>query len=66
MQPSSARYDATLHEFVLPYDDVRLAAEPAETLLAFLQSTYEAAAELGSWDRRSLEVPPETLRDKAV
>jgi hypothetical protein len=65
-QPPAARYDATLHEFVLPYDDVRRSAEPAETLLAFLQSTYEAAAELGAWDRRSLEVPAETLREKPV
>jgi hypothetical protein len=65
-QPPAARYDATLHEFVLPYADVRRSAEPAETLLAFLQSTYEAAAELGAWDRRSLEVPAETLREKPV
>ena len=62
VQPSSARYDATLHEFVLPYDDMRMADEPEQTLLAFLQSTYAAAAELGAWDRRSLEVPPDVLR----
>ena len=62
VQPSSARYDTTLHEFILPYDDVRRAEEPEQTLLAFLQSTYAAAAELGAWDRSSLEVPPETLR----
>jgi len=56
VQPGSARYDATLHEFILPYDDVREAADPEERLLAFLQSSYEAAAGLGGWDRKSLEV----------
>ena len=62
VQPASARYDTTLREFVLPYDDMRQAADPEQALLAFLQSTYVAAADLGAWDRRSLEVPPETLR----
>ena len=56
VQPSSARYDTSLHEFVLPYDAMRAAKAPEETLLAFLQSTYEAAANLGDWDRKSLEV----------
>ena len=37
------------------YDDVRLAPSPKDSLLQFLQSTYEAAAILGSWDRKSLE-----------
>jgi hypothetical protein len=62
VQPATARYDSTLHEFTLPYDDMRRIEEPEETLLAFLQSTYEAAADLGAWDRRSLEVPSEALR----
>jgi len=62
VQPAAARYDTTLREFVLPYDDVRQADEPEQTLLAFLQSTYAAAADLGAWDRASLEVPVETLR----
>jgi uncharacterized protein DUF5996 len=61
-EPRAARYDATLHEFVLPYDDARQADEPDKMLLAFFQSTYAAAADLGRWDRRSLEVPPDTLR----
>ena len=61
-QPASARYDATLREFTLPYDDVRRADDPERSLLAFFQSTYAAAADLGGWDRRSLEVPTETLR----
>ncbi len=53
--PAAAFYSHDLHEFVLPYDAVRLAADPDETLLAFLQTTYEAAANLGDWDRASLE-----------
>jgi hypothetical protein len=44
-----------LKEFILMYDDVRRASSPRETLLAFLQSTYEAAAELAKWDRQELE-----------
>jgi len=62
VQPPSARYESALREFILPYDDMRRSSEPEQTLLAFLQSTYEAAAELGAWDRASLEVPPEMLR----
>jgi hypothetical protein len=60
--PSAARYDATMREFILPYDDVRKADSPEAALLAFLESTYIAAADLGLWDRRALEVSPETLR----
>ena len=60
--PSAARYDATMREFILPYDDVRKADNPEAALLAFLESTYVAAADLGLWDRRALEVSPETLR----
>jgi len=43
--------------FILPYDTVRNSESPDQTLLEFLQSTYEAAADLGKWDRRSLERP---------
>ena len=55
VEPRAAFYDEGLGEFVLPYDAVRTAADPDSTLLAFLQSTYEAAAELGGWDRAALE-----------
>jgi hypothetical protein len=58
IQPSGAHYDAVLHEFVLPYVAVSEAEDPGEKLLAFLQSSYEAAANLGHWDRRSLEATP--------
>jgi hypothetical protein len=55
VQPEGAFYSQELHEFLLPYDCVRDSASPDETLLEFLQSTYEAAATLGGWDRVSLE-----------
>jgi len=55
VRPGAARYDAGLGEFLLSYDDVRKAESPSEELLAFCESTYEAAAELGKWDRRALE-----------
>jgi hypothetical protein len=60
VKPSAARYDADLGEFVLAYEAVRTADDPDATLLAFLQSTYEAAAEHAGWDRAALErdLPP--------
>jgi hypothetical protein len=55
VQPKEAFHHAELGEFVLPYDAVRLAQSPDDALLAFLQSTYEAAARFGHWDRQALE-----------
>jgi hypothetical protein len=55
VKPDGAFYSADLHEFILPYDAVRLSQSPDDTLLEFLQTTYEAAADLGKWDRSSLE-----------
>lgn len=55
IRPDAAYYDTNMREFILPYDAVRNSASPDDTLLEFLQSTYEAAADLGAWDRRSLE-----------
>ena len=55
VQPAAARYDGTLKEFVLPYDEVRSALSPEAVLLEFLQTTYEAAAMQGEWDREMLE-----------
>jgi hypothetical protein len=55
VEPAAASYDAALGEFVLPYSAVRQAADPDATLLAFLQSTYEAAADLGKWPRADLD-----------
>jgi hypothetical protein len=53
--PEAAFYDPALGEFILPYEAVRTAAAPESVLLTFFQSTYEAAAQLGSWDRAALE-----------
>jgi hypothetical protein len=55
--PAEARYHEGLGEFLLPYDAVRLARDPDATLMAFLESTYAAAAALGGWDRAALECP---------
>lgn len=55
VQPDQAFFDRTAGEFLLPYDAVRTAGDPDRALLAFLQSTYAAAAETGGWDRQSLE-----------
>jgi Family of unknown function (DUF5996) len=55
VQPAAAFYSPDLREFILPYDAVRLAESPDSTLLDFLQSTYEAAADLAKWDRGGLE-----------
>jgi len=64
--PSGARYDADMSEFILPYDEVRRSASPEETLLEFLQSTYEAAADLGHWDRVDLERPADAPRPRVA
>ncbi len=57
--PEAARYDPRLGEFVLPYAAVRESASPERLVLQFFQSTYEAAAARGGWDRQALErVPP--------
>lgn len=63
VEPAAAFYSRELREFILPYDSVRLAADPDEALLRFLQSTYEAEATLARWDRRALErAAPAVLR----
>ena len=52
-----AAFDATLGEFILPYDAVAQAPDPDALLLDFLSTTYAAAAETGGWDRAALECP---------
>jgi len=54
--PAEARFDPQLGEFLLPYDSVRHASDPDAALLSFLQTTYEAAAVAGAWDRGALEI----------
>lgn len=55
VEPAGAFWSKELGEFVLPYAEVRQAASPDETLLSFLQTTYEAAANSAKWDRAALE-----------
>jgi len=59
VRPDGAYYHPDMREWILPYRSVREADDPHEALLAFLQSTYEAAANLGGWDRMALERPPD-------
>ena len=55
VRPGAAFYSRELGQFILPYDAVRQADRPDEVLLDFLESTYEAAATLGRWERAALE-----------
>jgi hypothetical protein len=54
-RPKQAFYEGAFGEFVLKYEDMRQAPSPDATLLEFAQSTYEAAADLGKWNRGALE-----------
>jgi hypothetical protein len=53
--PSQAHFNPEMGEFLLPYEQVRQAPNPREMVLKFLQSSYEAAADLAHWDRAALE-----------
>jgi hypothetical protein len=55
VRPEAARFDAALGEFLLDYDDLRGLPDPHAALQDFLQSTYDAAADRGDWDRAALE-----------
>ena len=55
VEPQAARFDEALGEFVLPYEAVRAADDADAALLAFLETTYAAAADLGGWDRAALD-----------
>ncbi len=55
IRPQTAFYHPQLKEFLLMYDDVRTSDSPKAALMEFLESTYDAAAELGKWDRKALE-----------
>ena len=55
---ANGNYDGTFGEFVLPYAKVRASDDPEQQLLDFLQSTYDAAADLAEWDRAALEREP--------
>jgi hypothetical protein len=55
VRPAAGFYSKEMSEFLLTYDDLRKENAPAEALMEFLQSTYEAGARLANWDRGSLE-----------
>src|ERR1700730_8171310 len=55
IRPAAAHYSQEVSEFLLMYDDVRVARSPREAVLEFCQSTYEAGAKLANWDRKELE-----------
>lgn len=57
VKPAEAFYHPRINEYLLMYDDVRRAASPKDSLMEFLQTTYEAAAIAGKWDRKALERP---------
>ena len=59
--PAAAAYDESFGQFLLPYDAVRTASDPDAALLAFVQSTYEAAADHAGWPRKDLERSPGEL-----
>jgi hypothetical protein len=65
VRPAKAFYDSGMGEYLLMYDDVRTAKSPSVALLDFLQSTYEAGAITGKWDRQALELPPESAAGAA-
>jgi len=58
IEPRAASYDRRLGEFTMPYVAVSQARDPAATLMAFLQSTYDRAADLAGWERADLEREP--------
>jgi Family of unknown function (DUF5996) len=67
LAPEEAYFDTRLGEFILPYEVVRKSNESETMLMAFLESTYRAAADLGGWDRKDLECPiGEPLRPRPL
>jgi hypothetical protein len=65
VEPAGAYYHSGLREFILPYSAVRTAASPDDAILAFAQSTYEAAADLAKWDRKALERQPRSTTSRS-
>ena len=62
VRPAQASFLETMGEFILPYEVVRTAPDPDAMLLDFLQSTYDAAAELGAWDQEAFELGDPRVR----
>jgi hypothetical protein len=65
VRPPAARFDAKLREYLLMYDDLRREPSPSNALLEFLQTTYEAGAAAGNWDRAALERPSQPAANAA-
>src|SRR3989442_7010422 len=55
IKPAAGFYSKDMKEFLLPYDAVRQSQSTEDSLMDFLQSTYEAGADLAKWDRKALE-----------
>jgi len=66
VEPEAAYYSGEIQEFLLPYEAARTADDPDGAVARFLQTTYEAAAELGGWDRAALEDDPDRLEPQAL
>jgi hypothetical protein len=64
--PDAAFYSDEYKQFLLPYDAVRTADNPDQTLSQFLRSTYAAAADLSGWDRAALEDDPHRLSANVI
>jgi hypothetical protein len=63
-RPEAAFYHRELNEFILPYESVRTASSPAAEIRAFVESTYEQAADLAGWDRQNLEQMPASAQQR--
>jgi Family of unknown function (DUF5996) len=66
VEPDAAYFSEQLKEFLLPYEAVRTADDPDHAVARFLQTTYEAAAQLGGWDRAALEDDPDRLSSRSI
>jgi Family of unknown function (DUF5996) len=66
VEPDTAYFSEESNEFLLPYEAVRTADDPDRAVARFLQTTYEAAADLGHWDRVALEDDPNRLPPQSV
>jgi hypothetical protein len=55
IKPAAGFYSQDMKEFLMPYEAVRQSPAPEQSLMDFLQSTYEAGADLAKWDRKALE-----------
>jgi hypothetical protein len=66
VEPDTAYFSEESNEFLLPYEAVRTADDPDRAVARFLQTTYEAAADLGHWDRGALEDDPNRLPPRST